>query len=116
MGHQFQGAALQFYALPGNAQADSGALYRPDSFGVTLEKRFKHAFGVLCWNGSAGIGHINDQITSFFAPHNVKDMKQVRLGGENGPRLVLVANNQSWMQAILNQSATSSDDQLISLK
>jgi hypothetical protein len=55
--------------------------------------------------------------SGFFAPHDAKDMKQIRLGGKNGKRLILVANNQGWMQVIQhNPEAVNSGNQLISLK
>jgi hypothetical protein len=39
------------------------------------------------------------------------------MGGKNGKRLILVANNQGWMQVIQhNPEAVNSGNQLISLK
>ena len=39
--------------------------------------------------------------SGFFAPHDAKDMKMITLGkGLNKRKVILVANNQGWMQAI----------------
>ena len=39
--------------------------------------------------------------SGFFAPHDVKDMKMIKVGKDNDHReLILVANNRYWLQAI----------------
>ncbi|MCZ6693007.1 MAG: hypothetical protein O6939_03785, partial [Bacteroidetes bacterium] len=56
--------------------------------------------------------------SGFFAPHNAKDMKMIQLGGgQNKQSVVLVANNQDWMQAIrCDPSVLQNSEELISLK
>ncbi len=56
--------------------------------------------------------------SGFFAPHNAKDMKMIQLGGgQNKQSVVLVANNQHWMQAIrCDPSVLQNSEELISLK
>ena len=62
-------------------------------------------------NGSGEFEPVPLMESGFFAPHDAKDMKMIEV---NGQKVVLVAYNQHFLQAIevLNQS----NDQLVSLK
>jgi len=56
--------------------------------------------------------------SGFFAPHNVKDMKMINLGsGRSKARVVLVANNQDWLQTIRYDPSVLQDAEgIISLR
>ena len=73
MRRQRQASPLRLNALPGDTQANTGALDGAGAFGGTLKEWFKHALCILFGDGFAGVGNIDYQGSTLSAPHNIDD-------------------------------------------
>ena len=61
---------------------------------------------ILLGDGTGEFTPLSSQESGFFAPHDAKDMKIIDFDGND---LILVANNNFKMQAILHQKAENSE-------
>ena len=73
---------------------------------------------LLTGDGKGNFDPVPLSESGFFAPHDAKDMKMIMVGkGNTKKRVVLVANNQYWLQAIEHiPGITERESQLTSLE